>query len=135
MAESSNIHVEQARIQQEIEKALGLAASNLVFDYQDFEGQVKLDMVTVNPVHQQSFLFHTVLGDDKVDAIRIMLDYVQNYREIEDSYTIQWCLKSEDDLHTSYFRANNIIAAIEKLYYGKDPKSIVVFSANLNPIS
>ena len=133
--ESTTNHVEQARIQREIEVALGLKARDLVFEFQQVNDQVKLDLITVNPVHQQSFLFHTVLGDDKLDAIKIMLHYVRNYREIENSYTIQWCLKGEDDLHTSYFRANNIISAIEKLYYGKDPKSIVVFSAILNPIS
>ncbi|MFN3342065.1 MAG: hypothetical protein ACK40M_05165, partial [Flavobacteriales bacterium] len=89
----------------------------------------------VNPRHRQSFLFHTVDGYDKVDALRKMLDYVRNYKERESSYTIQWSLRGETELHTSYFRAKNIFDALDKLTYGRDLNSIIVYSVVLNPIS
>jgi uncharacterized membrane protein len=64
-----------------------------------------------------------------------MWDYVKNYKEKENSYTIQWVTKSDSELHTSYFRAGNILEALEKLYYGRDRNTITVFSVVLNPVA
>ena len=114
----SDIHVEAARIQQEIKDYLGLRTSDLMFEYSALDGKVKLDLITINPRHNQAFLFHSESGADKVDALKKMLLYVQNYKEKENSYTIQWVAKGVTELHTSYFKASNILNALEKLYYG-----------------
>ena len=79
----SDIHVEAARIQQEIKDYLGLRTSDMVFEYTAIDGKVKLDLITVNPRHNQAFLFHSETGADKVDALKKMLGYVQNYKEKE----------------------------------------------------
>ena len=71
----------------------------------------------------------------KIEALKEMLEYVKNYKEAESSYTIQWNLKGENSLNTSYFRAKNILGALDKLYFERDPNSIIVFSVMLNPIS
>jgi hypothetical protein len=92
-------------------------------------------LITVNPQHNQSFLFHSCEGADKADALRSMLDYVKGYKDEESSFTIQWTLRGESALHTSYFRAKNILGALDKLYYDRDPNSITVFSVMMNPIS
>jgi len=131
----SDIHVEAARIQQEIKDYLGLRTSDMVFEYTAIDGKVKLDLITVNPRHNQAFLFHSETGADKVDALKKLLGYVQNYKEKENSYTIQWVAKGDTELHTSYFRAGNILDALQKLYYGRDMNTITVFSVVLNPIS
>jgi hypothetical protein len=131
----SDAHVEAARIQQQIKDYLGLRTSDLIFEFSGFEGKAKLDLITINPRHQQSFLFHSETGAEKVDALRKMLDYVQNYKQKENSYTIQWVANGNPELHTSYFRASNILEALEKLYYGRDRNTITVFSVVLNPIS
>jgi hypothetical protein len=131
----SDIHVEAARIQQEIKDYLGVRTSDLVFEFTAIDGKVKLDLITVNPRHNQAFLFHNETGADKVDALKKMLLYVQNYKEKELSYTIQWVVKGDTELHTSYFRAGNILDALQKLYYGRDMNTITVFSVVLNPIS
>ena len=131
----SDIHVEAARIQQEIKDYLGLRTSDLVFEYSAIEGKVKLDLITVNPRHSQAFLFHSETGAEKVDALKKMLAYVQKYKEKENSYTIQWVAKGDTELHTSYFRAGNILDALQKLYYGRDMNTITVFSVVLNPVS
>jgi hypothetical protein len=132
---TSDMHVEAARIQQEIKDYLGLRTSDLVFEYSAVDGKVKLDLITINPRHNQAFLFHAQIGSDKVDALNKMLSYVQNYKEKENSYTIQWVAKGVTELHTSYFRAGNILDALQKLYYGRDMNTITVFSVVLNPIS
>lgn len=131
----SDVHVEAARIQQQIKDYLGLRTSDLMFEFSSVEGKSKLDLITINPRHNQSFLFHSETGADKVDALRKMWDYVRNYKEKENSYTIQWVTKSDKELHTSYFRASNIFDALEKLYYGRDRNTITVFSVVLNPVS
>jgi hypothetical protein len=131
----SEMHVEAARIQQEIKDYLGLRTSDLVFEYTTIDGKVKLDLITINPRHNQAFLFHNETGADKVHALTKMLAYVQSYKEKENSYTIQWVAKGETELHTSYFKAGNILDALQKLYYGRDMNTITVFSVVLNPIS
>lgn len=131
----SEMHVEAARIQQEIKDYLGLRTSDLVFEYSALDGKVKLDLITINPRHNQAFLFHSETGTDKVEALKKMLLYVQNYKEKENSYTIQWVVKGGKELHTSYFKAGNIMDALQKLYYGRDMNTITVFSVVLNPIS
>ncbi len=132
---TSDAHVEVARIQQQIKDYLGLRTSDLIFEFSLLEGKTKLDLITINPRHNQSFLFRSELGADKVDALKKMWDYVKNYKEKENSYTIQWVTKTEKELHTSYFRASNILDALEKLYYGRDRNTITVFSVVLNPVS
>jgi hypothetical protein len=131
----SEMHVEAARIQQEIKDYLGLRTSDLVFEYSALDGKIKLDLITINPRHNQAFLFHSETGSDKVEALKKMLLYVQNYKEKENSYTIQWVVKGGKELHTSYFKAGNIMDALQKLYYGRDMNTITVFSVVLNPIS
>ena len=132
---TSDIHVEVARIQQQIKDYLSLRTSDLIFEYSKLEGKTKLDLITLNSRHNQSFLFHSETGADKVDALKKMWAYVQNFKEKENSYTIQWVAGGEHELHTSYFRASNIFNALEKLYYGRDRNTITVFSVVLNPVS
>ncbi len=136
MAETlSDTHVEVARIQQEIKDHLGVRTSDLIFEFSQMDGKVKLDLITINPKHNQAFLFQSVTAAEKVDTLKKMLDYVRHTKEKENSYTIQWVAKSDKELHTSYFRASNVMDALQKLYYGRDMNTITVFSVVLNPIS
>lgn len=129
------MHVESARIQQQIEDYLGLGPGNLLFEFRQLDGQTRLDLVTVNPRHQQSFLFRYETGYDKLDVLRKMLTYIQHFRDEESSFTLQWRARSDTELQTSYFRAHNAYEALDKLYYGRDLNTIMVFSVVLNPSS
>lgn len=131
----SDVHVESAKTQKQIKNHLGLSSNSLIFEYGNFDGKVKLDLITINPRHNQSFLFRSELGYDKLDALKKMLAYVKNYKEKENSYTIQWITKGDKELHTSYFSASNIYDALDKLYYGRDMNTINVFSIVLNPVA
>ena len=128
-------HVETVRIQQQIEQHLGLSQSQLLFEYRQLEGQTRLDLITVNPRHAQSFLFRYELGYDRLDCLRKMLAYVQRFRDSESAYTVQWRARGERELQTSYFRAHNVYEALDKLYFGRDLNTITVFSVVLNPSS
>ena len=131
----TDVHIEAARIQNEIKNFLGLKSEELVFEFNNVEGKVKLDLITINPRHNQSFLFQTLTGFDKTDALNKMLDYVKTHKEKESSFTIQWTTKGMNELQTSYFRAKNIYDALDKLYYGRDMNNLTVFSVVLNPIA
>ena len=135
MESATDVHVESARIQREIKDHLGLQSNALVFEFGKVEGKIKLDLITINPRHNQSFLFHSVTGFEKIEVLKKMLDYVTNYKEKESSYTLQWMAKGDKELHTSYFRASGVYDALDKLYYGRDMNTITVFSVVLNPVS
>ena len=128
-------HVELAKLQNDLLEHLGLSSENVVFEFGHDDNNIRLDLITVNPRHNQSFLLHQEVGVDKVDAARKMLDYVKSYKEKENSYTIQWIRRGDTELHTSYFRASNVYGALDKLYYGRDMNTITVYSVVLNPVS
>lgn len=128
-------NLEISKIQKEIEKYLSLGSTSIIFDYQPAGTGLRLDVITINPRHNQSFLFHSVEGYNKIDALNSMLEYVKVYLEKKNSYTIQWSVKGQNELHTSYFRAKDIPEAIDKLHYGRDPNGITIFSVVLNPLS
>ncbi|MDX5418369.1 MAG: hypothetical protein LPK09_04070 [Hymenobacteraceae bacterium] len=135
MESTTDVHVECARIQKQIENHLGISGNSLLFEFRQLDNKLRLDLITVNPRHQQSFLFHSEVGYDRVDVLRKMLEYVQNYRDMESSYTVQWMARDDKELNTSYFRARNMYEALDKLYYGRDMNTITVFSVVLNPVS
>lgn len=132
---TDNLNVEIARLQKEITDRISMPAENLIWEFTETGDVTKLDLITVNTLHRQSFLFHSAQGFGKIDALHHMLKYVKSYKEIDQSYTIQWSLKGSGELHTSYFRAGNIIDALKKFSYGRDLNSTVIFSVILNPIS
>lgn len=128
-------NLEIARLQKEIGNYIGLGPDSLVFNYEETGKRTKLFVITLNQRHNQSFLFHATEGVDKLDALSAMLEYVKTYKERTSSYTIQWSARGEGGLQTSYFRAKNVMEALDKLFYDRDPNSITVFSVILNPMS
>ncbi|WP_299754400.1 hypothetical protein [uncultured Pontibacter sp.] len=135
MESTTDVHVESARIQKQIEHHLGISGSSLLFEFRQLDNKTRLDLITVNPRHQQSFLFHSEEGYDRLDVLRKMLAYVQSYRDQESSFTVQWMSRDDKELNTSYFRARNMYEALDKLYFGRDMNTITVFSVVLNPVS
>lgn len=107
----------------------------MVFDYKMNDNQIILNLITINPRHNQSFLFHSISGTDKVDAAKKMWDYVRLHNQNNYSYTIQWIAEGDKELHTSYFKAKNMYEALDKLYFGRDMNTISVYSIVLNPVS
>jgi len=126
---------ETAGLQREVEQHLGLDPAQLRFEFRELDGLTRLDLVTVNPRHEQRFLFRYETGRDEVECLQKMLAYVRSFRDTESSYTLQWRARDDRELHTSYFRAHNAYEALDKLYFGRDLNTITVFSVVLNPSS
>jgi hypothetical protein len=118
-----------------IGKYITIGKENLSYQVKKSKTKVSLQLITFNPLHNQRFLFHACEADSAEECFRQMLKYVQYHKEEESSYTMQWTLLGENKLHTSYFRANSILGALNKLYFDRDPNGIIVFSVILNPIS
>ena len=133
MTKDKNLEI--ARLQKEIGGYIGMGADSLVFNFEEKGRRTKLHLITLNARHNQSFLFHASEGSDKANALEAMLDYLRTYKDATSSYTIQWSVRGENLLNTSYFRAKNVLEALDKLFYDRDPNSITVFSVMLNPIS
>jgi hypothetical protein len=128
-------HVRIAELQQKIREGIEIEESNVLFEFKENNNSIVLEIITINAKHKQSFLFHTVEGRDKIEALEAMLVYVNQSRNQYNSYTLQWSINGEDKLHTSYFRAKNIMDALDKFYHKRDVNSVNVFSVVLNPIA
>lgn len=122
-------------VEAKIGDILGLGKDHLVFSYKVVNDVTQLDIITFNPRHDQSFLFHSVKGLDKLEAASKLLEYVQLHYQKEDSYTLQWIKIGEQNLHTSYFRAKNIYQVLDKFYFERDVNSYRIYSISLNPMS
>ena len=133
MTKDNSIRI--AELQKEIENYIGMGTKGVIFDFEEKGNTIVLHAITINPRHNQSFLFHTTTGVTKVDALESMLAYVKSYKEKESSYTIQWSVNGDDQLQTSYFSAKNVLGALDKLYFQRDPNTITIFSVILNPMS
>ncbi|MCB9640793.1 MAG: hypothetical protein H6728_06400 [Myxococcales bacterium] len=133
MTETPDSRVDIAHLQKQIQDMLGVDSDHLMFEYKQVDGLIHLALVTINPRHRQSFLFHQTRGVDKIDALKKLVEYVKQTRPSENSYTIQWRSKDGADLQTSYFSARNIYEALDKLYYGRDINAITVYIVKLNP--
>ncbi|TAE47498.1 MAG: hypothetical protein EAZ89_17750 [Bacteroidetes bacterium] len=132
---STDLNLEIARLQKDIGRKLDVSLDNLIFNYSASGDHIKLELFTINPRHDQSFLFHTVMGKDKVEALEQLLDYVLKTHNKERSYTVQWSKKGAGELHTSYFRARDMYDVLEKFYRGREKDEYVVFSVTMNPIA
>ncbi|RMG70845.1 MAG: hypothetical protein D6722_08020, partial [Bacteroidetes bacterium] len=104
-----------------------------MFNYTNVEAGVRLELITVNPKHDQSFLYHSIEAGSKEEALRQMSDYVVKNNQVKNSYTVQWAQKGSGELHTSYFRARDIYGVLEKFYHGRDKGDFTIFSITLNP--
>jgi hypothetical protein len=131
----ANIKDRVSQIENKIASTLSIGSNQLIFEYHEMPDYVDLDLFTVNEVHKQQFFFHSTEGRDKIEALELMLKYSSNKLFIEDSFTIQWKIKGDTEIHQSYFRAINMMDALDKFYFGRSISSIVIYSIVLNPIA
>lgn len=131
----SDINIDIARLQKDIATQLGLQAEHVIFDFSQNDGIIKLDLITINPRHEQSFLYHTSKGLDKKEALLKMLEYISSTQKTENTYTLQWRKVGDAELHTSYFRARNMYEALDKFFYNRELNSFNIFSVTLNPVA
>ena len=126
---------QELRLLEDLRSYFGYAEDQLEFVWSDHDGIQEVALFTYNPRHTQRFLFHKTTGSTKSQALQSLLEYTQHHKDRELSYTIQWRVAGESELHTSYFSAGNILLALDKFFAGRDPHTVPVFSVTLNPLS
>lgn len=131
----SDVNIDIARLQKDICEKLGLQSDHVVFDFSQQEGIITLDLITISPRHDQSFLYHTTKAIDKKEALGKMFEYVATLNKNDNTYTLQWRKVGDAELHTSYFRARNMYEALDKFYYNREVNSFNIFNIALNPIA
>jgi hypothetical protein len=123
-------------LEKEIRNYFGQDSNHEInFRYLERDNNIQLNVETINPRYNQMFLFHSVTGVDRGDALEKMLEYVKHYRTETHSYTIQWSDHDSRGVRTSYFQAHSIEEALEKFRYGRDRNKTTIFLISLNPES
>lgn len=126
---------QEDRFLEDIRSYFGYAQDQLEFAWSAAEGIHEVALFTYNPRHTHRFLFHRASGSTREQALQALLEYIQHHKDRELSYTIQWRIAGEAELHTSYFSAGNILLALDKFFAGRDPHTVQVYSVMLNPLS
>ena len=126
---------QEARLLEDIRSYFGYAEDQLEFMWKEQDGIQEVSLFTYNPRHTHRFLFHRAAGSNREQALQALLDYTQDHKDRDQSYTIQWRVAGESELHTSYFSAGNILLALDKFFAGRDPHTVQVYSVILNPLS
>jgi len=126
---------QEDRFLEDIRSYFGYAEDQLEFAWSSEEGIHEVALFTYNPRHTHRFLFHRASGSTREQALQALLEYIQHHKDRELSYTIQWRIAGETELHTSYFSAGNILLALDKFFAGRDPHTVQVYSVMLNPLS
>lgn len=126
---------QEARLLEDIRSYFGYAEDQLEFNWSELEGVQEVALFTDNPRHTHRFLFHRATGSTREQALQALLDYTQSHKDKDQSYTVQWRVAGESELHTSYFSAGNILLALDKFFAGRDPHTVQVYSVMLNPLS
>lgn len=128
-------HSTEERLLDDLRGYFGYAEDQVEFVWSEQNEVHEVSLFTYNPRHTHRFLFHTASGSSRTQALQTLLEYTQNHRDRELSYTVQWRVAGEAELHTSYFSAGNILMALDKFFAGRDPHTVQVFSVMLNPMS
>jgi len=99
---------------------------------------IKLDLITINKEHNQKFLFHSVKGGSKMEILKTMITYINEYKKNLEIYEIEWLdIKLHGNQHgsiqTSWFRGNDIFDVLNKFYYEKEKSQFKIFKIKLMP--
>ena len=66
-------NIETAKLQKEIGDHIGVGVDSLMFNYVEEPGKgAKLYLITLNPRHNQSYLFQSTEGGTKLEALLAM---------------------------------------------------------------
>ena len=128
-------NIKISELYNEVAEQINYDLSDLIFEFSNSGGITKLDLITVNPKHKQSFLYHSAVGISKLECLEKILEYIDQHRKTENSYTLQWVQSGKLELFTSYFRAHNIQEVLDKFSYGRDMNIYTIYAISLNPIS
>lgn len=119
---------EIVRLQQQIEDLLAIDGK-LYFDFSPENNDMRLSLVTVRASHKQPFLYHSLSGEDRKDALQQMITYIQRPPKAAFVFEVRWYhTKYPEVVYTSRFRGASVFEVLDKCYYQTKPEELVVKS-------
>lgn len=101
----------------------------------EYIGGNMVEAYTYNHNNKETFLLTKKVGQDYVDCLQKILDYVKQNQKTYDSYTVIWARKGRGERTTSYFYCRDIVEVIDKFFEGKDKNLYHVYEIRMNPSS
>ena len=120
----------------EIAKSLDMNPDLLIYEERKNKGgESVLDLVTISPNrHQTKFLFHSTTAETPEAALQDMFAYVIKHMKEQDTFQIRWHNPKTKEVEVSWFRASNIIEALNKFYHkGKEVGEYKIYEVSLRP--
>ena len=105
------------------------------FEYQKRNGETELTIITYNPIHHEQFVLKKENADSVEHALKKVLEYLENSRKQQNTYTLVWLRKGENKTQTSYFSGSDMKDVLEKFYHNKESEDYIIYEIKLNPES
>src|SRR5688572_10806686 len=121
MMEQKNM--DPKKLKSEIAAILDINPELLIYEErQNKAGQHVLDLTTISPNrHKTKFLLHSSTAESAEKALQDMYNYVTKHMKEQDTFQIRWHNPQTREVEVSWFRASNIMEALNKFYHkGKE---------------
>lgn len=122
------------RLEDEISKILSKDEKTVHFEYIN---DTEVRSWTYNSKTSEIFLLESVVGEDYVECLTEILNYVKGIelKKSYNSYTVTWERVGRRERNISYFYCTDVIEVIEKFFKNKDKALYQIFDIKMNPIS
>jgi hypothetical protein len=130
------LNLSESQMKEGIAGILDMKPELLIYeDRKNKDGQVVLDLTTISPNrHRTKFLFHSTAAATYQEALAGMYEYVTRHMKEQDTYQIRWHNPATREMEVSWFRASNILQALDKFYHdGKEVAEYKIYEVSLRP--
>ena len=124
------------KLKHDIARTLDIDPQLLIYEFRKSrEGMVTLELSTISPnPHKTRFLFHSATAATAEGALDDMYQYVVKHMKEQDTYQIRWHNPVAKRVEVSWFRASNIMEALNKFYHnGKEVAEYKIYEVSLRP--
>lgn len=105
------------------------------FEYNFVDGKTEIAIITYNPIHHEQFVLKKETAPSAESALQKVLEYLENSRKYQNTYTLVWLKKGESKTRTSYFSGSDMKDVLDKFYHNKESEDYIIYEIKLNPES
>ncbi|MGI8892733.1 MAG: hypothetical protein ACR2GN_04660 [Bacteroidia bacterium] len=105
------------------------------FEYNSVNGKTEVTIITYNPIHHEQFVLKKEVAESYESALKKILDFLENTRKNQNTYTLVWLKKGENKTRRSYFTGSDMKDVLEKFYHNKTSEDYIIYEIKLNPES
>lgn len=122
-------------VQTEIARILDIQPELLIYEFKlDKNQKHRLELVTISPnAHRTRFLFHATTAETPGAALDAMFEYVNKHLKQQDTWQVRWHNPATKNVEVSWFRASNILEALQKFYHDKEIAEYKIYEVSLRP--